>query len=82
VLKTLGSFLVVELMRQGRTPQQACEEAVGRIVKRYPNYREFQVGYLATNRNGDVGAFAIQKGFAYTLTREGKTSVVESRSAV
>lgn len=82
VLKTLGSFLVVELMRQGRSPQQACEEAIGRIVKRYPNYREFQVGYLATNRNGDVGAFAIQKEFAYTLTRDGKTSVVESRSVL
>lgn len=80
VLKTLGSFLVVELMRQGRTPQQACEEAINRIVKRYPNYREFQVGYLATNRNGDIGAYAIQKDFAYTITQDGKTQVVEARS--
>lgn len=80
VLKTLGSFLVVELMRQGRTPQQACEEAIGRIVKRYPNYREFQVGYLATNRRGEIGAYAIQKDFAYTVTQGGKTRVVEARS--
>lgn len=34
VLKTVGSFLIVELMRQGRTPQQACEEAIGRIIKK------------------------------------------------
>lgn len=33
VMRTCGSFLVVELMRQGRTPQQACEEAALRIVK-------------------------------------------------
>ena len=43
VMKTLGSFLIVELMRQGRSPQKACEEAVGRIVKKYPNYPDFQV---------------------------------------
>ncbi|MCY7353220.1 MAG: N(4)-(beta-N-acetylglucosaminyl)-L-asparaginase [Cytophagaceae bacterium] len=80
VMKTLGSFLVVELMRQGRSPQQACEEAIGRIVKRYPNYPEFQVGYLATNKQGDVGAYAIQPGFSYTLTRDGKTTIVPSDS--
>ena len=32
VMKTLGSFLIVELMRQGMNPQEACEEAVMRIV--------------------------------------------------
>lgn len=78
VMKTLGSFLVVELMRQGRSPQQACEEAIGRIVKRYPNYREFQVAYLATNKQGEIGAYAIQSDFSYTLTRDGKTTIVPS----
>ncbi len=82
VMKTLGSFLVVELMRQGRSPQRACEEAIGRIVKRYPNYREFQVGYLATNRRGEVGAFSIHGDFAYTLTRGGKTEVMPARSVL
>ena len=42
VLKTVGSFLIVELMRQGRSPQQACEEAIGRIVKKNPNYKIFK----------------------------------------
>jgi isoaspartyl peptidase/L-asparaginase-like protein (Ntn-hydrolase superfamily) len=41
-------FLVVELMRHGRTPQQACREAVMRIVKRNPKAaKEIQVGFLA-----------------------------------
>ncbi|PAC28223.1 N(4)-(beta-N-acetylglucosaminyl)-L-asparaginase [Flectobacillus sp. BAB-3569] len=77
VLKTLGSFLIVELMRNGRTPQQACEEAIMRIVKRY-NYKEFQIGYLAVNKQGEYGAYSIQKGFSYTLTKEGITKVYEA----
>ena len=79
VMKTLGSFLIVEFMRQGMTPQQACEAAIMRIVKRY-KYQEFQVGYLAINKKGGVGAYSIQKGFSYTITKNGKTQVIESAS--
>lgn len=71
VLKTLGSFLVVELMRQGRSPQEACKEAVMRIVKKQ-GYKDFQVGYIAINKQGETGAYCIQKGFNYVLnTAEG-----------
>lgn len=80
VMKTLGSFLIVELMRNGRSPQKACEEAVNRIVKRYNTYKEFQVGYLAIDKAGNVGAYSIQKGFEYTLTVGGKTTVLKSKS--
>ena len=45
-MKTVGSFLVVELMRGGRSPQEACEEAVHRIMERMPT-DDLQVGYLA-----------------------------------
>ena len=31
-MKTLGSFLIVELMRQGMNPQEACEEAVNGLL--------------------------------------------------
>ena len=79
VMKTLGSFLIVELMRQGMSPQKSCEEAVMRIVKRY-KYKEFQIGYLALNKKGEYGAYAIQKGFNYTITKNGKTQVIESAS--
>ena len=68
VIRNAGSFLVVELMRQGRSPQQACEEAVMRIVKKRPQAaRDLQVGFLAINREGEVGAFAIQPGFSYAV---------------
>jgi N4-(beta-N-acetylglucosaminyl)-L-asparaginase len=67
VIRNCGSFLVVELMRQGRTPQAACEEAVARILKRKPAAKDLQVGFLAINKRGEVGAWAIQSGFSYTL---------------
>ncbi|MEM6719059.1 MAG: N(4)-(beta-N-acetylglucosaminyl)-L-asparaginase [Bacteroidota bacterium] len=66
VLKTVGSFLIVELMRQGKSPQEACEEAVRRIIKKSPNYKDFQVGYIAVNKKGETGAYCIHEGFYYT----------------
>jgi N4-(beta-N-acetylglucosaminyl)-L-asparaginase len=68
VIRNAGSFLVVELMRQGRSPQEACKEAVMRIVKRRPEAsKTIQVGFLAMNRAGEVGAYAIQHGFSYAV---------------
>lgn len=80
VLRTLGSFLVVELMRQGASPKEAAKEAVMRIVKNYKNYRDIQVGYLAVNKAGEVGAFALQKGFSYALYQQGENKVHKSES--
>ncbi|MEM0995108.1 MAG: N(4)-(beta-N-acetylglucosaminyl)-L-asparaginase [Bacteroidota bacterium] len=79
VLKTLGSFLVVELMRQGRTPQAACEEAVLRIAKRQKTKdKDLQIGYLAINKAGETGAYSLQEGFVYAITQDGETEVVDS----
>ncbi|RCS30813.1 N(4)-(beta-N-acetylglucosaminyl)-L-asparaginase [Rhodanobacter denitrificans] len=68
VIRNAGSFLVVELMRQGRSPHEACREAVMRIVKKRPEAsKTLQVGFLAMNRAGEVGAYAIQHGFSYAV---------------
>jgi len=67
VMKTVGSFLVVELMRQGKAPQEACEEAVHRIMDRMPT-DDLQVGYLALSREGGIGGHAIHGGFNYAHT--------------
>ncbi len=81
VLKTLGSFLVVELMRQGRTPQEACEEAVMRIVRKH-KYQDFQIGYLAMNKKGEVGSYCIHPGFNYAQHQNGKGEIFNSNSYV
>lgn len=72
VLKTVGSFLIVELMRQGKTPQQACEEAIGRIIKKNPDYKDFQVGYIAVNKKGETGYYSIHDGFCVTKYQNDK----------
>lgn len=79
VMRTCGSFLVVELMRQGRTPQQACEEAALRIVKKQ-DFKDIQVGFLAVNKQGEYGAFSIQTGFNYTVSVDKKTQVIDAKS--
>lgn len=80
VIRTCGSFLVVEMMRQGATPQEACEEAVRRIQLKHSNYKDFQVGYLAVNKAGDIGAYAIHPGFTYALYKAGENKVYPAMS--
>ncbi len=79
VMKTLGSFLVVELIRQGRTPQTACEEAVDRIMRKMP-VADLQVGYLAMDTSGNAGACAIHPGFNFARTVAGTTELVDATS--
>ncbi len=80
VLKMLGSFLIVELMRQGATPQQACEEAVSRIVKKQAGYQDIQVGFIAMNKAGEIGAFSIQPGFEFALRSGEEDKVFKANS--
>jgi len=73
VMRTVGSFLVVELMRQGASPQEACIEAVQRIIRSMP-IDDLQVGYLALGRDGQVGGHAIHGGFNYALHERSNTN--------
>jgi len=71
VIRNVGSFLVVELMRQGYSPEEACKEAVMRIIKKKPETaKQIQVGFLAINKKGEYGAYAIQKGFTFAVCNE------------
>ncbi|WP_144899073.1 N(4)-(beta-N-acetylglucosaminyl)-L-asparaginase [Luteimonas cucumeris] len=68
MIRNAASFLVVELMRQGRSPAEACREAIDRVVRKRPEAsRTLQVCFLAINKNGDVGAHALHKGFVYAM---------------
>ena len=80
VVKTVGSFLVVELMRQGKSPQEACENAVKRIVSSNSQENKFQVAYIAMNKNGEVGSYSIEPGFTYMdyFKGENKEKITES----
>lgn len=76
VLRTLGAHLAVEAMRRGASPQDACEDALRRIIEKNPNPERYQVGMLALDFSGRTGAAAVQRGFTYAL----QTQMQEARS--
>ena len=80
VVKTVGSFLVVELMRQGLSPQEACEKAVKRIVSNNSQKNKFQVAYIAMNKKGEIGSYSIEPGFTFMDYVNGENKEVFSRS--
>lgn len=70
VLRSCSTFLIVELMRQGAHPQEACEEAIHRLMKINSFMTDdFQVGFVAINKAGEYGAFGIHPGFNYALAK-------------
>ena len=82
VVKTVGSYLVVELMRQGMSPQEACETAIKRIVSTNSQENKFQVAYIAMNKNGEVGSYSIEPGFSYMDYYNGENKEVTTESAL
>jgi N4-(beta-N-acetylglucosaminyl)-L-asparaginase len=75
MLKTLSSFIIVELMGQGATPQEACEEAVARIARKFPRQVEaagIQVGVLALGKDGHHGAFGLRTNYSYAIYQHGE----------
>ena len=80
IIRICGSFLIVELMRQGRSPQAACEEAVRRLVAKNRNIKDIQAGFLAINKEGEVGAFAVHPGFNYAQATESGNVLIDSDS--
>ncbi|MCF8340595.1 MAG: N(4)-(beta-N-acetylglucosaminyl)-L-asparaginase [Chitinophagaceae bacterium] len=80
VIRCVGSHLVVELMRQGYAPEAACREAVMRIVKKSPEKsKNIQVGFLAINKKGEYGAYALQKGFSYAVKSDEIETVIPGK---
>ena len=67
VIRIVGCHLVVEFMRQGHSPEEACKLAVDRVIEKNPDYKEIQVGFIALNKAGEVGGFCIQSGFDYAV---------------
>lgn len=79
IMKNVSSFLIVEQMRQGKSPQEACEIAMGRLIKNNPNFKDFQIAFLALNKNGEVGSFCIHPGFSYVKYQDAKNKNINSK---
>jgi L-asparaginase/N4-(beta-N-acetylglucosaminyl)-L-asparaginase len=79
VIKQAGSAMVVELMRGGMDPENACKEIVHRIAKTNQGKKDFQVGFLALRKDGAYGAFAINEGFNFAVNDKSGAQLINSR---
>lgn len=80
IIRASGSFLVVSFMKQGYSPQIACEKAIKQVMKLHPNRTDLQVGFLALSTSGEVGACSLKPGFNYAVHdgKENKLLVAKS----
>jgi N4-(beta-N-acetylglucosaminyl)-L-asparaginase len=85
VIKVAGTFLIVELMRNGKTPGEACRLAVERIIQKQPKYKSepgFLAGFIAVNKKGEIGAISYRKGLQYSICDEGVNKVYDAEYIV
>jgi N4-(beta-N-acetylglucosaminyl)-L-asparaginase len=84
VIKIVGCHLVVEFMRQGMKPEEACRKAVERIIQRKKgqDLSNTQVGFLALNKNGEYGAWCIQKGFTFAVHDQAGNNLLPSKHTI
>ena len=80
VMKTLGSFLVVEMMRTGISPEEACRMALERIAEKIPLKPDMQVGFIAINKAGETAGFGLRKSFEYAVMKEGRNQLLTAGS--
>ncbi len=79
IIRIAGSHTVVELMRQGMSPQEACKEAVERIIAKHDDLTGLQCAFLAINKNGEVGGYSVYNGFNYAIRKRDRNEMVETR---
>jgi len=79
VIRIAGSHTVVELMRHGHSPEEACKLAVERIQKKHKDITGLQVGFIAMNKNGEVGGYSVYAGFNYALKDNANDKMVEAQ---
>ena len=79
VIRIGGTSMVVGVMRADKSPEEACRLAVERIVRINPEIaKTFQVGFLAINKYGVYGAYAVQPGFSYAVKSDSSQGCISS----
>ena len=78
IIRIAGSHTVVELMRHGHSPMDACRLAVERIIAKHKDLTNLQCGFLAIDKNGNVGAYSVYNGFNYALKTNKEEKLVDA----
>lgn len=79
VVRIAGSHTVVELMRHGHSPEEACKLAVKRIQEKHKDLTDLQVGFLAMNKQGETGAYSVYSGFNYALKDRENDKMIDAK---
>jgi N4-(beta-N-acetylglucosaminyl)-L-asparaginase len=81
VIRVAGSHTVVEFMRQGMSPETACKKVIERIVKiKKDKAKDIQVAFVALNKKGQAGSFALNKGFSYAIRNNTTEKLINAKS--
>lgn len=80
VMRHCGSFLVVEYMRQGLHPQEACLETIRRIARQEPAGRKLNISFVALDKKGRYGAASSEAGFPYAVASKSASRVLKAAS--
>ena len=76
VMRFCGSFLIVEMMRNGASPEDACQQAIERIAKLDPKpMAELSINFIALGKDGKFGAAGTSKGFKYSYAAKTATGI-------
>ena len=78
IIRVAGSAVVVELMRHGRSPKEACEEAIDRIISKYKGLKDIQVGFIALAKGGEYGGFSVRSGFSYAIRKNNLDDLIDA----
>jgi len=78
IIRVAGSSMVVELMRHGYTPIDACKEVVNRIIKKHSDLTNLQCGFIAIDKKGNIGAYSVYAGFNYALKTATEDKMVDA----
>ena len=79
MIRTAGASAVVESMRRGASPEEACYDIVQRILKKHPGVEGMQVGFLAMNMQGEYGGYSVYNGFNYALRSNDRNEMVDAK---
>jgi N4-(beta-N-acetylglucosaminyl)-L-asparaginase len=84
-IKVCGAFYIVELMRQGMTPEAACLKTIERVVamteKRLLDNNgrpRFDLSYYALRKDGVFGAATAYPGFKYAVADASGARLVDA----
>lgn len=78
IIRIAGAHTVVELMRQGKSPEQACKETVERLIRKHKDMTGLQCAFIAINTKGEVGGFSVYNGFNYALKTEKQDELIDT----